>query len=133
MTQNDVMTIPPLADRAGEAVAKGANLVIREWQASGSGEDVAPLHVHIADDEAWYVISGALRFRLHDRVLVAAAGSTVLVPAGIAHTFGNAGPEPSRYVIILPSRLDALIARLHEVDRADHPAVYAEYESQLLE
>jgi mannose-6-phosphate isomerase-like protein (cupin superfamily) len=133
MTDGEVLIIPADAGRTGDAAVKGSHLVIREWPASGSGQDVAPLHVHAADDEAWHVISGALRFRLADRVIIAEAGSTVLVPAGVAHTFGNAGPEPSRYLLILPARLDELIARLHGVPRADHPAVYAEYESKLLE
>lgn len=127
------MIIPPHADLAAGPVVKGDHLVIREWPASGTDQEVAPLHVHHADDEAWYVISGALRFRFADRVVVAEAGSTVLVPAGVAHTFGNAGPAPSRYILILPTRLDELITRLHEVDDADRPAVYAEYESQLSE
>ena len=127
------MIIPPLADLSDGAVVKGSHLVIREWRATGTNQDVAPLHVHAADDEAWYVISGALRFRLIDRVVTAEAGSTVLVPAGVAHTFGNAGPAPSRYLLILPTRLDELIARLHEVDAAGREAVYAQYESQLLE
>jgi mannose-6-phosphate isomerase-like protein (cupin superfamily) len=94
---------------------------------------VAPLHVHHADDEAWHVISGALRFRLADREFVAEAGSTVLVPAGMAHTFGNAGPEPSRYVLIVPSRLDELISSLHAAAQGEHAAVYRRYESDVLE
>jgi quercetin dioxygenase-like cupin family protein len=74
-----------------------------------------------------------LRFRLADRELVASAGSTVLVPAGVAHTFGNAGPEPSRYILIVPSRLDELISALHAVPPDERPAVYRRYESELLE
>lgn len=127
------MIIPPLSDSPGGAAVSGTHLVIREWRASGSGQDVAPLHVHLSDDEAWHVISGALRFRFADRVLTAVAGSTVLVPAGMPHTFGNAGPEPSRYLIVLPVRLDQLISRLHEVDRAQHPEVYRLHASSLLE
>jgi len=96
-------------------------------------EMVAPLHVHNLDDEAWHVISGALRFRLADREFVASAGETVLVPAGVAHTFGNAGPEPSRYLLIVPSRLDELISSLHSVSAAERAAVYRRYESELLE
>jgi quercetin dioxygenase-like cupin family protein len=127
------MIIPPNADLSEEPAVKGARLVIREWSASGVDHEVAPLHVHDADDEAWHVISGALRFRLSDQVVIAEAGSTVLIPAGTAHTFGNAGPEPSRYIMILPTRLDDLINRLHEADGADHLAVYARHESRLLE
>ena len=112
---------------------RGVSLVIEDWPARGEAHEVAPLHVHRADDEAWHVMSGALRFRFADDVITAGAGSTVLVPAGVAHTFGNAGPQPSRYLIILPTRLDELIKRLHEADPAEHPAIYRSFESELLE
>lgn len=123
---------PQDIDAPGLAV-RGASLVIQDWSASGLASEVAPLHVHHSDDEAWHVISGALRFRFADEEGVAGPGSTVLVPAGVAHTFGNAGPEPSRYIIILPARLDEMISLLHEADRAEHAAIYRRYESELLE
>ncbi len=115
------------------SAASGSSLVLGDWTAAGVDSEVAPLHVHHEDDEAWHVITGALRFRFVDRVVVAEAGSTVLVPAGCAHTFGNAGPEPSRYLIILPTKLDELIARLHDAEPHDHAEVYRLYESELLE
>ena len=61
------------------------------------------------------------------------AGSTVLVPAGVPHTFGNAGPGPSRFIIILPARLDELISVLHEAAPAEHLAIYRRFQSELLE
>ena len=127
------MIIPPQAAGAPGVGVRGASLVIEDWSARGAEDEVAPLHVHRADDEAWHVISGALRFRFADGVITAGAGSTGLVPAGVAHTFGNAGPQPSRYLIILPARLDELIRSLHQADAADHPAIYRRYESELLE
>ena len=127
------MIISPQAGDAPGVVVRGPSLVIQDWPATGAGSEVAPLHVHHADDEAWHVVSGALRFRFADEEVVVGAGSTVLVPAGVAHTFGNAGPEPSRYIIILPARLDQLISALHEVDPAEHAAIYRRYESELLE
>jgi mannose-6-phosphate isomerase-like protein (cupin superfamily) len=120
------------ADGAGQAV-RGTTLVIGDWPAEGMQREVAPLHVHHADDEAWHVVSGALRFRFGDRELIAPAGSTVLVPAGVPHTFGNAGPEPSRYIIILSTRLDELIKQLHASDPAEHPDIYRRYQSEVLE
>lgn len=127
------LIIPPQAAGAPGIDVRGVALVIQNWSAEGEAQEVAPLHVHRADDEAWHVISGALRFRFADDVIIAGAGSTVLVPAGVAHTFGNAGPEPSRYVFILPARLDELIAKLHETEPGEHPAIYRRYESELLE
>lgn len=49
---------------------------------TGTATEVAPLHVHHVDDEAWHVGSGALRFRFEDEEVIARAGATVLVPAG---------------------------------------------------
>ena len=127
------MIISPQAGDAPGVVARGPSLVIQDWPATGAGSEVAPLHVHHADDEAWHVVSGTLRFRFEDEVVLAEAGSTVVVPAGVAHTFGNAGPGPSRYLIIVPRRLDELISLLHETNRAEHPAIYRRHESELLE
>lgn len=127
------MIIAPQDGSASGVAVRGASLVIQDWPAEGRAGEVAPLHVHHADDEAWHVIAGALRFRFADELVIARAGSTVLVPAGVAHTFGNAGPERSRYIIILPARLDELITQLHAADPADHPAIYRRYESEMLE
>jgi mannose-6-phosphate isomerase-like protein (cupin superfamily) len=126
------MIIPPEPGPGGRVI-RATSLVIGDWTTDGADHDVAPLHVHQADDEAWHVISGALRFRFGNEHVIAAAGATVLAPAGTAHTFGNAGPGPSRFIIILPTRLDELISELHESDPAQHPAIYRRYESELLE
>ncbi len=127
------MIISPQGGNAPGLAVRGTSLVIQDWPAEGLASEVAPLHVHHADDEAWHVVSGALRFRFAGEVVIARAGSTVLVPAGVAHTFGNAGPEPSRFIIILPARLDELIGLLHEANGAEHAAIYRRYQSELLE
>ncbi|MGP7995875.1 MAG: cupin domain-containing protein [Streptosporangiaceae bacterium] len=132
MAAAPLIIAPQQGDAPGLAV-RGASLVIQDWPAAGLAGDVAPLHVHHADDEAWHVVSGALRFRFAGAETIAGAGATVLVPAGVAHTFGNAGPESSRYIIILPARLDEMISLLHETDPAEHAAIYRRYESELLE
>jgi mannose-6-phosphate isomerase-like protein (cupin superfamily) len=117
----------------GGRVVRAATLVIGDWTADGAERYVAPLHVHHADDEAWHVMSGALRFRFGNQHVIAPAGATVLVPAGTPHTFGNAGPAPSRFIIILSTRLDELISQLHQSSPAEHPAIYRRHESELLE
>ena len=66
-------------------------------------------------------------------MLVAEAGTTVMVPAGTPHTFGNAGPETSRYFIITPTRVSELIGELHRTPKDEHPAVYRKYKSERLE
>ena len=58
--------------------------MIVEWSDSGRGEWewIAPLHVHHADDEAWYVLEGTLRLRLGDAEIEAGPGSAVSPRAG---------------------------------------------------
>jgi mannose-6-phosphate isomerase-like protein (cupin superfamily) len=88
-------------------------------------------NVHRADDEAWHVPDGALRFRFIDRVVDVGPGGTVFVPAGVAHTYEALD---ARYLIVLTPRLAALIAELQQtVDRSVHAAVYKKYDSELLE
>lgn len=87
-------------------VAVGTSLVIREWTMPGPYY----MHVHQADDEAWHVLEGVLRFKFPDREVDAPAGTTVFVPAGVAHTYSVV--EPARYLIILTPKIDRLIGRL---------------------
>jgi uncharacterized RmlC-like cupin family protein len=127
------MIISSLNGDAHAQAVRGATLAIEDLATDGVANEVAPLHVHHADDEAWHVVSGALRFRFDDQELIARAGTTVLVPAGVPHTFGDAGLGPSRFLMILPARLDRLIIQLHRTDPAEHPAIYRDFESELLE
>lgn len=60
-----------------------------------------PLHTHPQTDEAFYVASGVLTFKLGDRELDAPAGTFVFVPRGVVHTAWNSGPDPVRGLIIL--------------------------------
>jgi mannose-6-phosphate isomerase-like protein (cupin superfamily) len=63
---------PVLAERP--LAPPGAGLVLVEWRAPPSAQHIAPLHVHHGDDEAWYVLDGALGFRLGGDVVEARAG-----------------------------------------------------------
>ncbi|PYR35774.1 MAG: cupin domain-containing protein [Acidobacteria bacterium] len=128
------MTEPIIANVGGSGAdatrrfsAVGRSFVVHEWRGSGP----AALHIHHADDEAWHVLDGTLRFRFIDRVADVGSGGTVFVPAGVAHAYEALG---ARYLIILTPRLAALIAELQQTaDRSQHSAVYQKYESELLD
>jgi mannose-6-phosphate isomerase-like protein (cupin superfamily) len=84
----------------------GTALVVREWTMPGP----AWMHIHELDDEAFHVLEGTLRFKFLDREIDATPGTTVFVPAGLAHTYRVI--EPSRYLVILTPKIDRLITRL---------------------
>jgi mannose-6-phosphate isomerase-like protein (cupin superfamily) len=115
------------AARADRLSAIGTSFSLQEWRGSGP----ARLHVHHADDEAWHVLEGVLRFRFADRAVEIAAGGTVFVPAGVPHTYEAVN---ARYLIVLTPRLAALIGMLQQTpDQSLYPAIYREHQSELLE
>jgi mannose-6-phosphate isomerase-like protein (cupin superfamily) len=108
--------------------AAGQSFEIHEWSGSGPGY----LHVHYADDEAWHVLEGSLTFRFADRQEEAPAGTTVFVPAGVAHDyFETAGP--TRYLIIMTPRLSKLVEALHQAPFTQHAEVMRQFESAIVE
>lgn len=56
--------------------------------------DGPPQHLHGRHDEGFYVISGTARFTSGTDVHDAPAGSLIMVPPGVPHTFENPGDEP---------------------------------------
>ena len=115
------------ATDVGPIDAMGRVFGVAEWMGSGP----AQMHVHHEDDEAWHVLEGQVEFRFADGREVVGPGSTVFVPAGVAHTYVTS--SDARYLIVLTQRLAALIEELHRVPAADHADVYRRHASELLE
>jgi mannose-6-phosphate isomerase-like protein (cupin superfamily) len=113
--------------------------VIAEWRDGGGATDpprlIAPLHTHFKDDEAWYVLEGALRVRRGDEVVEAIAGSAVFVPRGIPHTYWNAVEGPTRYLLVMTPRIHALIRSIHTMTERTPDKMqelFRQYDSELL-
>jgi mannose-6-phosphate isomerase-like protein (cupin superfamily) len=119
----------------GQLGGSGSDFVIVEWSDSGDPgwEWIAPLHVPHGDDEAWYVLEGALRFRLGEQEFEAGPGGAVMAPKGTPHAYGNARRGvPARYLLVMPPRLRELVRALHEPGATDYPAIFRAYDSELL-
>lgn len=88
--------------------------------------DGPPLHVHAAEDEAWYVLEGRLRFRLGTGLHAAPAGSFVFVPRGTPHCFQNVGSEPARILVLFtPAGMERFFDRFAALpDGADIPEAF---------
>jgi mannose-6-phosphate isomerase-like protein (cupin superfamily) len=56
--------------------------------------DGPPQHRHAEHDEGFYVVSGTARFTVGHTDHDAPAGTLVMVPPGVPHTFANPGDQP---------------------------------------
>jgi mannose-6-phosphate isomerase-like protein (cupin superfamily) len=144
-----------LAPGAGLDTARGGRMAVkaRGEETAGAftllelvqpkGVPGPPLHVHHTADEAFYVLAGTLTVRLGERTLDAPAGSFVLVPRGVAHTFANRSEEPSRFLAILSpaasfgyiEEINALHAATppgRRIDMAAAAAIGQRYETEFL-
>jgi len=71
------------------AETTGGEFARFDWRSSPGG--VISEHVHPHQEERFTIISGVARFTLNGKPLVAEAGQTVVVPAGVSHSEGNPG------------------------------------------
>ena len=105
------MSTPNIAPLlSGQVIGSTSDsFVIAEWRDAGGPAGpprlIAPLHLHRQDDEAWYVLEGALRLQVAKQEVEARAGSAVFVPRGTPHTFWNPGPDPVRYLLVMTSNI----------------------------
>jgi mannose-6-phosphate isomerase-like protein (cupin superfamily) len=66
----------------------------------GAGRHGPEAHVHRDEDDAFYVLDDEMTFLLGDDAVQAPAGTFVLVPPGVEHTFENRTDHPVRMLNI---------------------------------
>src|SRR5260370_39365397 len=76
-----------------------------------------PTHIHRANDEFFYIVSGEFKFKLGDRIVSTPARSIVFIPRGTVHTFENVGAEPGVLLVgVTPGGLEQMFAERQSVD-----------------
>jgi quercetin dioxygenase-like cupin family protein len=66
-----------------------------------------PPHLHVNDDETFYVADGTITLMVEGHESTAGAGSFAAVPRGTVHAFRNDGTAPARLLVtIVPAGLD---------------------------
>jgi mannose-6-phosphate isomerase-like protein (cupin superfamily) len=74
-----------------------------------------PPHRHTNCSEAYFVLDGLVAVTIEGEDLSVGQEEFVLVPRGTAHTFGNAGPDEARLLVIHAPAMDAYFAGLDEL------------------
>ena len=94
-------TIPVLGDSYTYKAAKedtGGAYALLECTVVGDGP---PPHLHTTEEEAFYVLEGALNVLVGERTVTATAGAFVHVPRGTVHTFSKAGTASAKLLILI--------------------------------
>jgi quercetin dioxygenase-like cupin family protein len=102
-----------LLPRQGERIEAGASTALMKATAETTGGAFSmsevtfpadmqgpPPHAHRYTTDTFYVLEGTLHVTLGDRKIDAPAGSYILVPPGVVHTFANTSDEPVRFLNI---------------------------------
>jgi mannose-6-phosphate isomerase-like protein (cupin superfamily) len=85
-----------------------------------------PAHRHTNCSEAYFVLDGLVSVIVEDEEFTVGPEGFVLVPRGTAHTFGNAGTEEARLLVIHAPAMDGYFAGLHDLWNGDEPPTRAE-------
>ena len=131
------MIAPPLAGKVLGTIRD--SFAVAEWRDNGGPPGpprlIAPLHLHNHDDEAWYVLEGRLCVQVGEEQIEVPAGSGVLVPRGVAHTYWNPGPDAVRYMLFMTPAILGLVEDIHSLEDRNPEslkAVFEQHDSMLL-
>jgi len=92
-----------------------------------------PTHHHDRYDEAFYVLSGEMEFRVDGETARVPSGSMAWVPRGATHGFRNSSAEPARMLVVTTPEAIDLITRMPEGLRGPEAmqTLFAEHDSHL--
>ena len=133
----------------GECIAAGAGAAVMKATAETTGGAFSmseatfpagmngpPPHAHRYTTDTFYVLEGTLHMTVGDREIDASAGSYILVPPGVVHTFANISDEPVRFLnISAPGGLEKYLRDVADATRLgtmpetpDFAAIVAKYD-----
>ena len=72
-----------------------------------------PPHIHHAEDEMFYVLEGEVDFQIGETSVRAAAGSFLLAPRDVAHSFKMVEDQPARILVMFsPAGIEKLFVEV---------------------
>jgi quercetin dioxygenase-like cupin family protein len=90
-------------------------------------------HIHDDWEEVFYVVDGEVEYWLGRAWLPASAGSTICVPAGVAHAFRNSSQHPAKHLVIhAPAAGLQAIEELGQAPRDHWDEILARYNSRFV-
>jgi mannose-6-phosphate isomerase-like protein (cupin superfamily) len=126
----------PYLLKPGESLPDWGNSVKASADSTGGGFSLiesstaggAPWHVHTREDEAFYVIEGAIVVWCGSEIFHAGPGCFVFLPRGIPHAWDVESEGKARLLMItVPAMLEQFLKGFHAAVTDQRPAVAAKY------
>ena len=70
-----------------------------------------PFHIHLDEDEVFYILDGEFRFKLGEAISHGQAGQTIYLPKGVPHGFRVLSPQGGRCIIITRGGFEDMLRR----------------------
>ena len=80
---------------------KDTNGDLAVFEYTGMVKGGPPMHVHLDQDEVFYVIAGVYLFKIGEDTFEAKAGDTLFGPRGVPHTWIQLGDTPGKLVYVV--------------------------------
>jgi mannose-6-phosphate isomerase-like protein (cupin superfamily) len=88
-------------------------------EASARLGDMPPLHVHHREDEIFHVLEGRMTLHLPGEQVELEAGSTLLAPKGVPHTY-RVESETARWLVVCqPAGFERFVAAISQTAPSD--------------
>jgi mannose-6-phosphate isomerase-like protein (cupin superfamily) len=107
-----------VAFKVGTAETGGGLFVIEHTHLVAGGP---PLHLHLNQEEWFYVMEGRVAFQVGEQRLTLGPGESVLAPRRVAHTFSSVAATPSRLLIAF-TPAGKMEAYMRDSEKAGPPA-----------
>ena len=106
------------------AASSGGSLTFIDSETDGG----APPHVHTREDEAMYVLDGAIVVHVGAEEFRAGKGDFMFMPRGVQHDWDVEGASARVLIVAAPGGLDRFLAEFHAAeDWAARDAVALRY------
>lgn len=136
----------------GHIQLKGVNVNILDVKVSGSDTDGAlaifeqtslspgrgtPLHVHLTQDEIFYVLKGSYRFKVGDEIYDLQAGDSIFLPRQVPHAWTQRSRRGRMTVTVQPAgKLEQFFVTMAALDYEPSPAeinqIFADNDMQVV-
>jgi len=94
-----------------------------------------PLHLHLAQEEWFYVMEGRVAFQVGEQRIELAAGGSVLAPRMVPHAFAAVGDAPARMMIAFTpaGKMEPFFREVNGgIPGGDQSALFARYDMRYI-